>query len=236
MNHADQVRFADGTLVPQAESVTYLGSAISKNVNSNLEVNKRIAAALQVKRKLDLFWKQARCSCKLKLLAYNSIVITKLTYGLETIQLTSGQLNRLDAFQIKGFRQILWLKHPYFDRTNTNAKVMQIAKQLCGKEQAKVSEIIQTKRIQLLGSILRAPADDPIKQAALKRNTLCYVDSRHRCVGRPRKKWVEESFRAAWERLQRCDPTQLSYKGSTQQKRTLEQYASFWQAPFQTHR
>ena len=54
-----------------------------------------------------------------KLRVFNSIVISKLMYGLETIQLTQTELNKLDSFQMKCIRRILKVPPAYIDRTQT---------------------------------------------------------------------------------------------------------------------
>ena len=45
---------------------------------------------------------------------YNAIIISQLTYGLSTVQLTNSLLDRLDAFQMRGLRYILGIEHSYF--------------------------------------------------------------------------------------------------------------------------
>ena len=42
---------------------------------------------------------------------YNAIIVSQLTYGLASIQLTNGLLKRLDAFQMRGLRYILKIEH-----------------------------------------------------------------------------------------------------------------------------
>ena len=61
---------------------------------------------MPIVKKLDLFWKKAECSKRWKLNVYNAVVLSKLTYGLETLQFTEAQGNVLDAFQQRGLRKI----------------------------------------------------------------------------------------------------------------------------------
>ena len=54
---------------------------------------------------------------------FNAVIITKLTYGLETVQFTEYVGNRLDVFQMKGLRKILNIPPTFIDRSWTNQKV-----------------------------------------------------------------------------------------------------------------
>ena len=54
-----------------------------------------------------MYWKATNASKKWQLLAYDAIIKSKLLYGLETAQVSKAELNRIDAFQIRGIRQIL---------------------------------------------------------------------------------------------------------------------------------
>ena len=58
---------------------------------------------------------------------FDAVIRSKLFYALETAELPKSLINRLDAFQIRGLRGILKMKHPYHDRTSTNAKVLENA-------------------------------------------------------------------------------------------------------------
>ena len=60
----------------------------------------------------------------------NTVTVSKLIYGLETIEPTAGVSNMLDTFQLKGLRKILEMKTTFIDRANTNQKVYQCAQEL----------------------------------------------------------------------------------------------------------
>ncbi len=44
---------------------------------------------------------------------YDAVVMSKLVYGLETLQLTRAEQRRLDAFQMRGVRKILRIPSTY---------------------------------------------------------------------------------------------------------------------------
>ena len=69
----------------------------------------------------EAFWDKAHTSIELKLRVFNSIVISKLMYGLETIQLTQTELNKLDSFQMKCIRRNLKIPpHTLTERKQIN--------------------------------------------------------------------------------------------------------------------
>ena len=80
-------------------------------------------------KKLKLFFRHSSCSVKVKYQVYNAIVRAKLMYGLESVHLNASTLNKLDAFQLRGFRQMLKWDTTYgqmvngVTRSNTNDKV-----------------------------------------------------------------------------------------------------------------
>ena len=111
MNKNNQIKFKDGTRVKNVEKAKYLGARLTRNANVHEEVNNRIVSTLKTMKSLQCFWNKAHCPVKWKLQVYNSVIISKLTYALETVQLTKALEDKLDAFQIKGIRQIFKKYH-----------------------------------------------------------------------------------------------------------------------------
>ena len=73
----------------------------SNTVNHTAEIQNRIAMAIKTCAQLKLFWDRADTSISWKLRVFNSTIKSTLMYGLETIQLTQGEHNKIDAFQMK---------------------------------------------------------------------------------------------------------------------------------------
>ena len=82
------IKFKDGSLVPRQRHATYLGTILTDTASNMAEIQNRLAKAIKTCAQLKLFWDKAHTSIALKLRVFNSIVISKLMYGLETIQLT----------------------------------------------------------------------------------------------------------------------------------------------------
>ena len=107
MNGKAHIHLSDGKPMAEVDKAMYLGGEINKNAGRLSELNNRINKALVTCNKLKDCWSKTNCSYKWKLQVYNAIIVSQLTYGLSTVQLTPSMLNRLDAFQMRGFRYIL---------------------------------------------------------------------------------------------------------------------------------
>ena len=94
-------------MVPRDSCAVYLGSLLTDTVSNTAEMNNRIAITMKTFRQLKIFWDKANTTTNWKLRVFKAIIQSKLMYSLEVIQLTENELNKLDAFQMKGLRRIL---------------------------------------------------------------------------------------------------------------------------------
>ena len=62
-------------------------------------VANRIIGCIPTLEKLGIFWKKSKCNLKWKLNVFNAVILTKLAYGLETVQLTERVWKKLDIFK-----------------------------------------------------------------------------------------------------------------------------------------
>ena len=68
VNEAGQIKFLDGTTVPEATETEYLGGIITSDMSCKKEVAKRIAAAAgQCRYQLGNFWKRGAIEKKRKI-------------------------------------------------------------------------------------------------------------------------------------------------------------------------
>lgn len=208
MNGNNMVRFKDGTPVPKENQVTYLGGIITREARGHVEVEQRIAATMATWKRMQLFFKDARCPIRWKLIVYNSMIRSKLLYGLETVELSPALLTKLETFQIKGLRKILHMKPPFIDRRNTNAEVYRRTREACESRYNPTSSLvwnirqcITEKRIKLTGHILRTEPTDPMRQVSFRRNSATPYTPAFRRPGRPRKNWLETSLAMCWNKL-----------------------------------
>lgn len=207
-NRRHGIKFRDGTPVPHEEHVTYLGGIVTRNVNVGAEIENRISATMATWRRMHLFFSQANCPIHWKLVVYNSMIRSKLLYGLETLELTTGLLSKLEAVQLRGLRKILHMSTTYINRANTNLEVYRRANQAIATRQGQdssltwsIQQCIEVKRIKLTGHLLRANNNDPMRQVSFLNDSAAPYRPNSRRPGRPRKNWMVTSLELCWKKL-----------------------------------
>ena len=214
-NTSEQASFADGTPVPIAKEVVYLGSILSSTHNHRREVAKRKAAAMATWKRLDIFWKKANCPPKFKLIVLDAVIRSKLVYGLDCIQIPEAALNTLNAFQLKGIRKILGIHTTFVNRANTNQAVFEQAtevrygdknrKEHTELEMRSFSQYLHQKNADILGHIIRAEPTDPMRTVSLQPGTNIPRTHENRRVGRPRHHLLISTYERVWKALpQNC--------------------------------
>ena len=215
--HSDSiVHFLNNLPVGESDNTIYLGSEIDIHNRGHNEINRRISQATYVWKKLGIFWKHSSCPLHTKLQIYDAVIRAKLAYGLETIVLNDGDKQKIDAFQLRGLRQILKIPTTFaqsiqgYNRTHTNEFVYQQANQIKFKhyEQQQitrpdgqpfrpiipVSQYLYNKAKAYLGHIIRSPANDPVRRAVLKPGTAIPKLPEKMRVGRPCNHWIYYMF------------------------------------------
>ena len=116
------IRFS-GTVVPCKEVVKYLGSLIAWNKPFDIAYKHRTALAEEAYKKLRLAWNSS-LGVNTKLRIFQSIFLPVLLYGMDSLTLTTPQLNRLDAYYYRFLRRIVGIKAKvsYYSRV-PNAEV-----------------------------------------------------------------------------------------------------------------
>jgi hypothetical protein len=191
MNDLHSIEYTNGSNVPMHNEANYLGGKITANGSYKKEISHRISMTWLTVKKLDLLWKHEPIPIKWKIRVFDAVIVNKLIYGLETIPLTEKDCDRLDAFQYRGLRKILKIKHPYWSRVS-NAEVLRTANQrahmIGQKEITTISSKLILKQIKLYAHLIRAPPEDPMKQVSMKEDGTRF-QAAFRRVGRPRTKW-----------------------------------------------
>ena len=100
---------AAGALVPRKSSAAYLGTLLTGTSNNKMEISNRLNDCIVTCNRLKLFWHKTNTSVQYKLQVFNAIIRSKLLYSLECIQLTSAEISKLNAFQNKSLRRILYI-------------------------------------------------------------------------------------------------------------------------------
>ena len=92
------------------DSAMYLGNRLNGRASIKEEITFQMQQVTITWKRLQTYWKASNASKKWQLLAYDAIIKNKLLYGLETAQVGKADLKIIDAFQIRGIRQILGKK------------------------------------------------------------------------------------------------------------------------------
>ena len=192
------IRFSDGSPVPRKHHAKYLGTLLTDSVDNGAEVTSRINDVLGTCAKTKSFWNKAQTTVKWKLRVYDSVIKSKLLYGLETIQLTGNEQSRLDAFQMKGYRRILGIPPTHIDRSWTNERVRRELVHEHNFKYTSFSDTWQKRKVTLLGHIIRSHRYDPLRQVLFEKSTLIPRIELTRRVGRPKGNWLVETYKDAW--------------------------------------
>ena len=199
-----------------------ISSSFTQSMNMRQEVGYRMQQTMAAWTKLKPFWKACNCTDGWKLRVYQAIIQNKLIYGLETIHLTQGMLNKINAFQLRGLRSILSLEPTFVNRRNTNQFVLRTASEKAGQEVKLFSELLLNKRVALAGHILRASDTDPLREATYCSQSADAYPIGKRRVGGPRQQWRHFTHKHAWVKF---SDGRTDYDNTENQNRQIHQMA-----------
>ena len=175
-------------------------------------------------RRLFLFWKYSEVPTRLKLIIYHATIKTKLFYGLETLVLLPSHKQQMDAFYLRGLRQIMRMKTTFIDRTNTNRRVYLNAACILAQKETQnplppLSTQWEIRRRKLLAFLNSPKAAQPeIKATFYFQPSYEFQEVRAqdswrpnssiwgRRIGRPRGYWVREIIQGIWKEMRRTEP------------------------------
>ena len=167
MNDLHAVTYRNGEDMPRKTEATYLGGQIFADGSYKKEVRHGITNTWVTVRKLDLLRKKTPVSLKWKLRVFDADIISKLLYGLEAIPFTEQNCKQLDAFQYRGLRNILGIKHSYWSGVK-NKQVLLTANKKAKTEGKQpivpISERLVNRQVELYGHLVRADEDDLLKE------------------------------------------------------------------------
>ena len=197
---------------------------------------------MAILKKLDIFWGKARCNRSWKLRVFNAVITSKVLYGLETLEPTESAGRLLNTFQLKGLRKILKLHTTYIQRHNTNEYVYRRANETLNapttgfdRKIKPLTEILEERKLKLLGHILRRDRNHPLHQATFSTTSALPRETEMRRVGRPRQFWTSNNMQKAWEVIRNTDPSapQIPFDRYNREirERIIEQ-AHLYQPPF----
>ena len=189
----DQQLTIDNNSIEEVQEFVYLGSKITTDVNSEMDVLHRLSKARGAFAILRNIWKSTTISTKTKLKIFKSNVLGVLLYGAESWKVSQSICHKIDVFQTRCLRRILKIFWPrtifnkeLYRRTNTTPLSVEIKK----------------RRWCWIGHINRMALN------AIPRIAMRWTPAGKRKRGRPKLTWrrsVEKEMKAvgwSWNQVQ----------------------------------
>ena len=172
----------EGKPIPKKHSMKYLGALLSSDGYYNSEISRRIGMAAAEFSLLHKCWQHSCLSVKRKYELYNTLVLSKLLYGLESVTLRMHDKKKLDAFHARCCRRILRISPAFVSRIS-NAYVLQTI------ESIKLSHMILIRQLKFFGSLARRSNDDLLRSFIFHPDSHVVKIPLDRPRGRPRLTW-----------------------------------------------
>ena len=187
----ENVRKPDGSIVEATDEMVYLGASICNDGRLGRELSRRLGFATREFNNLLRVWKHCRLSQKRKIEIFNSLVVSKLTYGLVTSWLSTAERRRVDGFQNRCLRTTMNITPAYVSRVSNKDVLTQA-------QQTPVSARVLEQQLLLFGKVSRLPDGNPMRDATFCPGSLRSSCDRYvRRVGRPRLEWASELYKHA---------------------------------------
>ena len=164
--------------------MTYLGANIYADGGLKRELNRKLGAAWGDFQKLRRLWNHTTLTRDRKMAIMQSVIVSRLLYGLGSAWLNAAETRRLNGFQCRCLRVIHGIKPAFVSRVS-NAKV------LLQSGQVQLGRQLLQQQLLLFGRVARAPATDPLRILTFIPGSVDAATGRYiRKVGRPRNEWA----------------------------------------------
>ena len=184
INGKYELRSPNGETIPAASRMAYLGASMYDDGRLKRELNQKLGVAWGDFSKLDRLWRRTSLPVCRKVAILQSVVVSRLLYGLSSAWLNQADMRRLNGFYCRCLRVILKIKPAYISRIS-NADVLAKA------YQKKLGHQLLKQQLLLYGRIARAPLGDTLRRLTFCPGSLRPISDRFiRRVGRPRNEWV----------------------------------------------
>ena len=183
------LRSLNNTKVKEKDIDYTLGFPLGSRGTNKRMVNERISGMMYEMNKYKLIW-SSKMPLKKKLEKYQSLVLSKGTWGLHLLALGKTDFKKLEYYHVRCLRRILGLKASYISRISND----DVRKR---SQFPTLRSFVRLRQFQLLGHILRLPQNDPDWQVCFQKGTLCnpcLPDTYRKRRGRPRARWAEVLF------------------------------------------
>jgi len=166
----------DGEEINEVDEFIYLGSKITKDCSSKVEIRRRLAMARATTINMTTVWKSKGISTKLKTRLLRATSFAIASYGCESWAMTQADKKRMDAFEMWAYRRVLRVS---WTARKTNKWVLEkIGNGLMLRKE------MMKRKMKFFGHAMRHESfEKSIIQGA--------VEARRR-RGRPQREWMED--------------------------------------------
>ena len=189
-NCAGELFNARGESIPHKETLKYLGALLSADGRCSSEISRRLGAARAEFDLLKQCWQHTRVSTEAKIKLYNSLVLSKVLYGLESLVFKSSDGRRINGFHAACCKKILRISPAYVSRVSNKFVLEELGVR-------PLTTLILSRQLKFFGSLARRRDDDPARLLLFRPGTVHLVEPSHRRQGRPRKSWKYETSKHA---------------------------------------
>ena len=188
--------------------VKYLGIILDFNSSSSRDVRRRLQLCNTSFKLLQPFLRSRSIDQKWRLTVYNQILMSMLTYAMESAALDSSLLHKMDAFHFKVLRCILGAKSTFYNAVvspdpiqahlSSNKSVGTRALD-CYPNCLTPTQHISQQRMKLFGHLLRH-LDSIESRICLYPSAAPRIYNRNLRKGAPRLHWIELAYVEAFKR------------------------------------
>ena len=173
-----------GEIITPSPSLIYLGALLSDDARLDSEISRRLGAASAVFRSLQAVWSHAGLPICRKLQFLQSLVVSRLLYGLSSAWLIKAQIRRIEGFHARCLRRILRIPPAFISRVSNTIVYEKAAVVPLGTQLFRM-------QLVLLGKAAQSKAGDPLRRNVFVGDSLRPVIGYYvRRQGRPRQDWT----------------------------------------------
>jgi hypothetical protein len=178
------LRKPNGESIPCSDTMTYLGVSLQADGRRKNELGRKLGIAWSDFSKLAQLWKHTSLSAHRKAQIFQSVVTSKLLYGLSSAWWNVSDQRRLDGFQAKCLRRIVRVAPAFISRVS-NEIVRKMAWQM------QYSMQLLQQQLLLYGKIAWGDDSDLLRSLTFCPGTTNRITDKYvRKVGRPRDEWA----------------------------------------------
>jgi len=177
----------NGEEVPAKDHIKYLGALLSSDGHATTEISRRVGLAKAEFQCLQKCWNHCRLHVERKKELYQSLVLSKLLYGLESVVLLSHDKRRLNSFHASCCRRILRISPSYISRVSNDYVLKRL-------KVRPLSCMLLKRQLQFFGALARRPHNDVVRGLLLVPGTCKLIEVTDKRRGRPRATWASHVY------------------------------------------